>query len=86
MTFFCKSRSRASFFILSNVADEVILFGLTIDCCVLSTAQELNWRGYKVHILEDAVDTYSGKQKEKKMILKNVPLSNWADAIKFSTE
>jgi nicotinamidase-related amidase len=66
-----------------NKEIEVILFGLTIDCCVLSTAQELNWRGYKVKILQEAVDTYSGDQKEKKMILDNTPLANWASVISW---
>jgi len=64
-----------------NEVEEVILFGLTIDCCVLSTAQELCWRGYNVTILEEAVDTYSGNQEEKKWILNNVPLRNWAKTI-----
>lgn len=58
--------------------DEVVLVGLTIDCCVFCTAQELTFRGYKVKILTEAVDVYSGNQKEKEMILSNPPLLNWA--------
>ena len=65
--------------------DEVILIGLTIDCCVFSTAQELCWRGYSVSVLEEAVDTYSGNQKEKKQILNNPPLTNWAKTISWRT-
>jgi len=65
--------------------DEIILIGLTVDCCVLSTAQELSWRGYSVSILEEAVDTYSGNQKEKKWILNNVPLLNWAKVVSWRT-
>ena len=61
--------------------DEIVLIGLTIDCCVFCTAQELAWCGYKVKILEEAVDTYSGKIKEKKQILNNPPLTNWAKKI-----
>ncbi|MBU1032354.1 MAG: cysteine hydrolase family protein [Patescibacteria group bacterium] len=64
--------------------DEVILIGLTIDCCVLCTAQELKWRGYRVKILKEAVDTYSGNQKETKMILSNPPLLNWAKVISWN--
>lgn len=62
---------------------EIVLIGLTIDCCVLSVAQELNWRGYKVKILEQAVDSYSGNLKEKKQILNNPPLTNWAQVISW---
>lgn len=66
-------------------ANEVVLFGLTIDCCVFCTAQELSWRGYKVLILEEAVDSYSGNQQEKKQIIYNPPLTNWAKAISWKT-
>jgi len=65
--------------------EEVILFGLTIDCCILSTAQELCWRGYNVTILEEWVDTYSGDQEEKNFILNNVPLRNWAKTIDWKS-
>jgi nicotinamidase-related amidase len=61
----------------------VVLFGLTVDCCVLSVAQELNWRGYKVYILQGATDTESGDQKEKEMVLSNPPLTNWAKSISW---
>ena len=61
-----------------EVVDFVILVGLTLDCCVFCTAQELKFRRYKVKILKEATDTYSGTEQEKKMILKNYPLINWA--------
>lgn len=64
--------------------DEVILIGLTIDCCVFCTAQELKWRGYNVKILQEAVDVYSGKPQETKIILNNPPLLNWAKVISWS--
>lgn len=51
-----------------NLGIKVVLFGLTSDCCVLSTAQELDWRGYKVLILKEAVDNYSGDQDEKELV------------------
>lgn len=63
--------------------DEVILMGLTVDCCVFCTAQELRWRGYNVRILEEGVDTASGSLKEKKHILNNAPLANWAKPISW---
>lgn len=59
---------------------EVVLVGLTLDCCVLCTAQELNFRGYKVKILKEAVDAYSGEQSEKEALCKT-PVENWADVI-----
>jgi nicotinamidase-related amidase len=58
--------------------DLVVLIGLTADCCVFCTAQELAFRGYKVKLLKEGTDTYGGSQKEKKMILENYPLKNWA--------
>lgn len=67
----------------SNQMIEVILLGLTSDCCVLSTAQELNWRGYKPLILKEAVDNYSGDQKEKELVLNNLPLTNWASIVSW---
>ena len=65
----------------SEEVDLVVLVGLTTDCCVFCTAQELAFRGYKVKLLKEGTDTYSGSQKEKNMILKNYPLKNWAGEI-----
>jgi len=65
--------------------DEVVLIGLTLDRCVLCTAQELYWRGYQVRILEEAVDSHSGSLQEKKQILYHPPLTNWAKAISWKT-
>ncbi len=61
----------------------IVLIGLTLDCCVFCTAQELTFRGYNVRILEEGTDVYSGKPKEKIMILNNYPLHNWAEGIKW---
>lgn len=63
--------------------NEIVLIWLTVDCCVLSTAQELAWRWYKISILEEAVDTYTGDQQEKIQILNNYPLKNWAESISW---
>jgi nicotinamidase-related amidase len=62
----------------------VVLMGLTADCCVFCTAQELSWRGYNVRLLSEGVGTYSGKKKEKEMILRNPPLTNWAEEISWN--
>jgi nicotinamidase-related amidase len=61
--------------------NEVVLIGLTIDCCVLCTAQELDFRGYNVKILKEGVDVYTGNPQETEMILNNYPLKNWAKII-----
>ena len=60
---------------------EIILIGLTADCCVLSTAQELTWRGYKVKILEEATDVYKGSLEDKKAALKLMESNRWAEVI-----
>ncbi len=62
---------------------EVVLIGLTADCCVMCTGQELNWRGYKVHVLKEASDTDSGDQAEKEYILNNPPARNWVFPISW---
>ena len=61
---------------------EILLIGLTLDCCILSVAQEFCWRGYKVRILKEAVDTFSGDQKEKEMLCKTL-LYNWAQIVSW---
>jgi nicotinamidase-related amidase len=60
---------------------DIILCGVTIDRCVLCTAQELYFRGYTVSILDEATDSYSGDQKEKAQILHGPIVSNWAKPI-----
>lgn len=57
-----------------------VLFGLTIDCCVLSTLQELSWRGYYPMVLKEGVDHYSGKIEDRDKILET-PVPNWAEVI-----
>jgi nicotinamidase-related amidase len=62
---------------------DIALIGLTLDCCVFCTAQELRFRGYNVKIIEEAVDTYSMASGEKETILNNYPLKNWAKPISW---
>src|SRR3989344_6121001 len=57
-----------------------VLFGLTLDCCVLSTLQELNWRGYYPLVLDNGVDHYRGTKEDKKNILKSA-VTNWAKVV-----
>lgn len=59
----------------------VVLFGLTLDRCVLCTAQELYLRGYKVKILEEATDPYSGDPVEKSTMLRSALINNWSTPI-----
>ncbi len=61
---------------------QLVVFGLTIDCCVLSTLQELSWRGYYPMVLRDGVDHYSGKPEDKEMTLKAV-VFNWAKIVNW---
>lgn len=62
---------------------DIILIGLTIDRCVLCTTQELSMRGYKVYVLEEGVDSYSGNDEEKQQILTGSILNNWGSVIKW---
>ncbi len=57
-----------------------VLFGLTIDCCVLSTLQELNWRGYYPQVVKEGVDHYLATEEAKEAVLKT-PIPNWADVV-----
>ena len=60
----------------------LVLIGLTLDCCLLCTAQELFFRGYRVEFLLEAVDTYSGSQEEKHSLF-NTPLANWGRVVSW---
>lgn len=59
-----------------------VLIGLTIDCCVLSTAQELNWRGYYPLVIDEGVDHSSGEASKKNQIF-DTPLPNWAEVVEW---
>jgi nicotinamidase-related amidase len=60
----------------------VVLIGLTLDYCVLCTAQEFRFRGYDIRVLMEGVDTYEGTAEEKDTLLASV-VQNWAKAITF---
>ena len=59
---------------------EIILVGLMLEICVLSTLQELHHRGYHVKVLFEGVDTYSGST-EQKQILFDALFPFWGEAI-----
>lgn len=63
--------------------EEVILIGLTANCCILSTAQELSARGYKVKILNEATDDFLGGLQEKENALKLIEGNRWAEIISW---
>jgi Isochorismatase family len=62
---------------------EVVLIGLTLDCCVLATAQELYYRGYKVRYLFEGTDTYLGDEQDK-LNLFLTPLNMWGSPISWN--
>ncbi len=57
-----------------------VLIGLTVDCCVLCTVQELNFRGYYPIVLREGVDHASGKVEDRDQILRT-PMPNWAEVV-----
>jgi len=62
----------------------VVLSGLTLDRCVLCTAQELTFRGYNVGILREATDPASGDPSEREWLLTHPPVLYWARAVSWS--
>ena len=62
--------------------NDLVLIGLTLDCCVLCTAQELFFRGYRVNYLIEALDTYNGSQEEKHSLV-TTPLANWGRPVSW---
>lgn len=61
---------------------ELILVGLTIDCCVLSVLEELRYRGYQASVLYEGVDTYSGASQEKDFLIEKV-VPYWGKALSW---
>ena len=61
--------------------DMIVLYGLTLGSCVLCTAQELTFRGYKVAVIYEATDTRSGLEEDKKRMISSPPLTYWTGTI-----
>ncbi len=60
-----------------------ILFGLTLDCCVLCTAQAIRFHGYDVKIVMEGTDTYDGFPLNKTVVMNRV-LRNWAEPVTWA--
>jgi nicotinamidase-related amidase len=65
-----------------TVDQEVIVVGLMLEICVLSTLQELKYRGYRVKVLAEGVDTYAGTLEQKHMLLATL-FPFWGQAISW---
>jgi len=63
--------------------DEIVLIGLTVNCCILCVASELFFRGYKVRILKEATDDYLGGLQEKENALNILQANLWAKPISW---
>lgn len=59
---------------------EIILIGLVLEVCVLSTIYELHHRGYRVKVLFEGVDTHSGDQEQKKFLFETL-FPFWASPV-----
>ncbi|MFO8051023.1 MAG: cysteine hydrolase family protein [Thermoplasmatota archaeon] len=64
--------------------ERVHVFGLTADCCVLCTVQELRFRGYEPVVISDATDVRSGDPKEKELFLSRPPFTYWGRSETFN--
>lgn len=62
---------------------KVVLFGLTIDCCVLQTASELYLRGHDVFVIYEATDPMNERLHYKNEIMYHSTLSIYAKTIHF---
>ena len=60
-----------------------IIFGLTIDCCILSVVQEFRWRGFQPIIIKEAVDHASGEEEDKKAVLEKTAIKWWAEVVSW---
>lgn len=62
---------------------QIILIGLTLEICVISTLQELHHRGYHVKVLFEGVDTYSGNLEQKRVLFDTL-FPFWGQPISWS--
>ena len=61
----------------------IIIFGETMDCCLLNTAQELYFRGYNPFILYEATDPMPERQPYKKELAENSTLALYTKIVHF---
>lgn len=57
--------------------------GLALEVCVLSTLQELKYRGYQVKVLHEGVDTYSGGVEQKQLLFETL-FPFWGEAFSWA--
>lgn len=62
---------------------EVIIFGLTLEVCVASVAQELYYRGYKAKIIYEASDPMNERLDLKDFMIERSPITLYAEFIHF---
>ena len=68
---------------MPNKQKPVVLFGETLECCILNVAQELYYRGYKVYIIYEASDPMKERQDYKDEIAFHSGLSIYATVLHF---
>lgn len=61
----------------------IILYGLTLEVCVLAVAQELYYRGYQVKVLYEATDPMNERLAHKDCIVFHSSLSVYAEVIHY---
>src|SRR5690606_24028566 len=62
---------------------EIILIGVMLEICVLSTLQELKYRGYQVKVLSEGVDTFSGSLEQKQQLFEAL-FPFWGQALSWA--
>jgi nicotinamidase-related amidase len=66
-----------------STQQEIILIGLVLEVCVLSTLQELKLRGYQVKVLFEGVDTYSGNVEQKQLLFETL-FPFWGEGVSWT--
>lgn len=61
----------------------IVLFGLTADCCILHVAAELYFRGHDVYCIYEATDPMNERLSHKDFILKHSSLSIYSKILHF---
>lgn len=61
----------------------VVVVGLMLGVCVLSTLQELYYRGYRPKVLFEGVDTYSGDLAQKQAVF-DALFPFWATPLRWN--
>ena len=66
--------------------DEVtpVIFGITIDCCVLCTIAEFRWRGYEPIVIREAVDHNTGNLKDRDIVLEKTAIRWWSKVMDWA--